>query len=142
MAREKITLEKAREELAKKQVKTFRVSDFVSEDEKNEIKTKSYNKKPEKSTFSAVDAYIAEILARFGFQTYQAWKAGDISEREMLAYINAERARDAQNRLAPEAVIISSLAGAQQPRKSGGKPPIKTAVQIFKNEQKLAKGGR
>lgn len=142
MAREKITLEKAREELAKKQVKTFRVSDFVSEDEKNEIKTKSYNKKPEKSTFSAVDAYIAEILARFGFQTYQVWKAGDISEREMLAYINAERARDAQNRLALEAVIISSLAGAQQPRKSGSKPPIKTAVQIFKNEQKLAKGGR
>lgn len=140
MAREKITLETARKELAGKQVKSFRVSDFVSEDEKTELRESNYARKEPERSFSAVDAYIAEILARFGYQTYQAWKVGDISERDMLAYVNAERARDAQNRLSLEAVVISSLMGAQQPHK-GGQRPIKSALKIFKSEQKLAKGG-
>lgn len=135
----KITLEDARAELNRPRETHFRASDFISEDDRLTIKENNFKKKPV-SSFSKVDAYLAEILARFGYETFRAWKAGDISEADMARYVEAERARDARDRLAIEAVVITSLAGAQQPRKKGSKPPIKAAMDIFKNEQKTARG--
>lgn len=132
-----ITLEKAKK-IA--EVKNFRASDFLTQEEIEEVH-ESNAKGRKKTGFDVVDAYVAEILARFGYDTYVAWKFGEIDERHMMKYIEAERAREARNRLMIENVIVASVAGANNPTK-GGHPPksLKTAIKILKHEQKLAKG--
>lgn len=132
-----ITLKQAKEAAA---VKTFRASDFLTKEELDEVHES--NAKGKKNTgFDVIDAYIAEILARFGYDTYVAWKFGEIDEKHMAKYIQAERAREARNRLMIENIIVASVAGANNATK-GGHPPksLKAAIKMLKNEQKLAKG--
>lgn len=121
-------------------VKTFRASDFLTKEEMDEVHESNIKGKKNEN-FDVIDAYIAEILARFGYDTYVAWKFGEIDERHMMKYIEAERAREARNRLMIENVIVASVAGANNPTK-GGHPPksLKTAIKMLKHEQKLAKG--
>ena len=121
-------------------VKVSRASDFLTDEQIEEVH-KSNRKGAKITKYSEVDAYIAEIIARFGYDTYIAWKYGDISEENMLHYIQAERAREARNRLMIENIIVASVAGANQPTKSGNAPKsLKTAVKMLKTEQKLAEG--
>ena len=123
-------------------VKVSRASDFLTDEQMEEVHN-SNRKGASKNRFTSVDAYIAEILARFGYDTYIAWKFGEISEDNMLHFIQAERAREAQNRLMLENIIVASVAGANQPTKSGNAPKsLKTAIKMLKTEQKLAEGGR
>ena len=132
-----ITLKQAKEAAA---VKTFRASDFLTKEELDEVHES--NAKGKKNTgFDVIDAYIAEIIARFGYDTYVAWKFGEIDEKHMSKYIQAERAREARNRLMIENIIVASVAGANNATK-GGHPPksLKAAIKMLKNEQKLAKG--
>ena len=132
-----ITLKQAKEAAA---VKTFRASDFLTKEEIDEVHES--NAKGKKNTgFDVIDAYIAEIIARFGYDTYVAWKFGEIDEKHMAKYIQAERAREARNRLMIENIIVASVAGANNATK-GGHPPksLKAAIKMLKNEQKLAKG--
>lgn len=134
-----ITLKQA-QETAK--VKNFRASDFLTKQQKEEVVTS--NIKGKKNTrFNEVDAYVAEIIARFGYDTYVAWKFGEIDEKHMIKYIEAERAREAQNRLKIENVLVAAIAGANNPTKSGHAPKsLKAAIKMLKNEEKLAKGGK
>lgn len=121
-------------------VKVSRASDFLTDEQIEEVH-KSNRKGAKIAKYSEVDAYIAEIIARFGYDTYIAWKYGDISEENMLHYIQAERAREARNRLMIENIIVASVAGANQPTKSGNAPKsLKTAIKMLKTEQKLAEG--
>lgn len=122
------------------EVKNFRASDFLTKEQIDEVH-ESNTKGKKKARFDKVDAYVAEILARFGYDTYVAWKFGEIDAKHMVKYIEAERAREAQNRLMIENVIVASVAGANNATK-GGHPPksLKTAIKMLKNEQKLAKG--
>ena len=122
------------------EVKNFRASDFLTKEQVDEVHESNIKGK-RKARFDKVDAYVAEILARFGYDTYVAWKFGEIDAKHMAKYIEAERARDAQNRLMIENVIVASVAGANNATK-GGHPPksLKTAIKMLKNEQKLAKG--
>lgn len=132
-----ITLKQAKEAAA---VKTFRASDFLTKEELDEVHES--NARGKKNTgFDVIDAYIAEIIARFGYDTYVAWKFGEIDEKHMAKYIQAERAREARNRLMIENIIVASVAGANNATK-GGHPPksLKAAIKMLKNEQKLAKG--
>ena len=123
-------------------VKVSRASDFLTNEQMEEVH-ESNRKGAKINRFSAVDAYIAEIIARFGYDTYVAWKLGEISEENMLHYIQAERAREAQNRLMIENIILASVAGANQPTKSGNAPKsLKMAIKMLKTEQKLAQGGK
>ena len=123
-------------------VKVSRASDFLTDEQIEEIH-ESNRKGAAITKFSSVDAYVAEILARFGYDAYVAWKFGEISESNMLHYIQAERAREAQNRLMLENIIVASVAGANQPTKSGNAPKsLKTAIKMLKTEQKLAQGGK
>lgn len=139
MTMPELTLKKAKESI---KTKTFRASDFLTKEEQEEVRI-SNAKGKSKASFDVIDAYIAEILARFGYDTYVAWKFGEISEKNMVKYIEAERARDAQNRLKIENIIVASVAGANQPSKSGHAPKsLKTAIKMLKSEEKLAKGGR
>lgn len=139
MTMPELTLDKVKETA---KVETFRASDFLTKDEVEEVHESNLKGK-KNSKFDMIDAYIAEIIARFGYDTYVAWKFGEISEINMAKYIEAERARDARNRLTLENIIVASVAGANQPTRSGHAPKsLKTAIKMLKNEEKLAKGGR
>lgn len=134
-----LTLKNVQEKVTEK-TKTFRASDFLTTEQVEEVR-KSNAKGKKTARYNAIDAYVAEIIARFGYDTYMAWKCGDISEDSMVKFIEAERAREASKNLALEAIIVSGLAGAQQPTKSGHAPKsLKTAIKILTQEQNKAKG--
>lgn len=121
-------------------VREHRASDFLSKEQMDEVRTSNIRGR-KTSKYNAVDSYIAEILARFGYDTYMAWKAGNISEDAMAKYIMAERAREAHGRYVLESVIVGAMAGANNPDKYGHAPkPLKTAIEILKSERKLAEG--
>lgn len=124
------------------QVKTFRASDFLTDEQIDEVH-ESNAKGKKKTSFDRIDAYIAEIIARFGYETYVAWKFGEIGEEQMVKYIEAERAREVKNRLMIENVIVASVAGANNPTKSGHMPKsLKTAFNMLKKEHEIAKGNK
>lgn len=134
-----LTLAKAKETVG---VREHRVSDFLTREEVEEVRQTNAKGKKEEG-FDVVDAYIAEMIARFGYDTYMAWKAGDISEEQMLKYIQAERVREIASSLPLKSLILAVGAGANQPTKSGHAPKsLKTAVEILKKEQNRAKGGK
>lgn len=137
MTAPELTLNKVKQNA---KVRNFRASDFLTEEEIDEVHES--NIKGKKNTgFDKIDAYIAEIIARFGYDTYVAWKFGEIGEEQMAKYIKAERARDVQNRLMIENIIVASMAGANNPTKSGHMPKsLKAAIKMIKSEEKLAKG--
>lgn len=137
MTTPELTLKKAKETA---KVKSFRASDFLTDEEVEEVHTSNIKGK-KRTSFDAIDAYIAEIIARFGYDTYVAWKFGEIDEAHMLKYIEAERAREARNRLMIENIIVASVAGANNPTKGGHMPKsLKTALKMLKNENKIAGG--
>jgi len=124
----------------KTKIRESRASDFLNEKQIEEVK-KANLKGKKSAKFNQIDAYIAEIIARFGYEAYVAWKNGEIDEKNMAKYILAERAREAQNRYVLESVIIGAVAGANNRDKHGQAPKsLKTAVQILKSEKKLAEG--
>lgn len=137
MTAPEITLNKAQEIVKEK---TFRASDFLTTEQMTEVKES--NIKGKKNTkFNVIDAYIAEIIARFGYDTYVAWKFGEISETNMAKFIQAERAREAKNRLKIENIIVASVYGANNPDASGHAPKtLKNAIKMLKSEENLAKG--
>lgn len=121
-------------------VKTFRASDFLTEEQIEEVHESNIKGK-KSATFDRIDAYIAEIIARFGYDTYVAWKFGEIDEVHMAKFIAAERAREARARLRLENIVVAAVAGANNPIKGGHAPKsLKTAIKMLKNEEKLAKG--
>lgn len=121
-------------------VKSFRASDFLTDEQIGEVHESNIKGK-KNTSFNVIDAYIAEIIARFGYDTFVAWKFGEIGEEQMMKYIQAERAREAQNRVIIESVIVASVAGANNPTKGGHMPKsLKSAIKMIKSEEKLAKG--
>ena len=103
------------------QVKTFRASDFLTEQQIEEVHESNLQGK-KTLKYNVIDAYIAEIIARFGYDTYIAWKNGEISEENMVKFIEAERAREVRNRLMIENIIVASVAGANNATKGGHMP--------------------
>lgn len=121
-------------------VKSFRASDFLTDEQIEEVHESNIKGK-KNTSFDIIDAYIAEIIARFGYDTFVAWKFGEIGEEQMMKYIQAERAREVRNRLSIESIILASVAGANNPTKGGHMPKsLKSAIKMLKNEEKLAKG--
>lgn len=130
-----LTLKEARKE-AKERV--FRVSDFLSQKEVEELHENNKTKHI-KPKFDLADAYIAEIMSRFGYDAYRAWKCGDIEQETMNRLIEAERARDARERILLETIIVASCAGANRPTKSGHLPKtIRLAIKMLSDERKKA----
>lgn len=127
---------------AQQAVNVVRVSDFLSDEKKQELREAQevrYIKK--RRMFDDVDAYSAEIMARFGYDAWEAWNARLIKPEKMLRFVLAERARDKQKLLGFESLILSGLAGANNPTKSGHMPKsFKNAIRILKQEQSQAKG--
>lgn len=132
-----LTLNKVKETAKEK---TFRASDFLTQEQLEEVKKSNLNGK-KNTGFDSIDAYIAEILARFGYDTYVAWKFGEISESNMAKFIMAERAREARKRLRIENIIVASVYGANNGDEHGHAPKtLKTAIKMLKEEENLAKG--
>lgn len=126
---------------SKIKVREHRVSDYLTEEEKSEVR--NANAKGKNKRFDQIDAYIAEIIARFGYQTYEAWKSGTIDEQTMVRLIEAERTREARDRLRLENVLVAAIAGANRPTKHGHAPKsLKVALKMLKSEQKLAEGSK
>lgn len=142
MAAEKTTL-KSIKSSPKMAEQHYRPSDFLSQSDIDELHEANARGGKISKPYDEIDAFEAEILARFGWQTYQAYLSGEADVEQLAKYIAAERARDAQNRYNLECIIVSSVAGANRPRRHGGAPKsLKKAIDIVKAEYKRAKGAQ
>lgn len=138
MTTPELTLNKVKE---KAETKTFRASDFLTDEEKTErVKAKANARRAER-LYTAVDSYIAEIIARFGYEAYRAWLKGEISEDKMYRLVLAERSREKRYLFPLENLIVASVAGANQPTKNGRTPKsLRVAIKMLKEEQEKANG--
>ena len=137
-------------ELTLKQVKksekvttrTVRVSDFLSNEKRIELRMAQEARSAEKRCgFDEIDAYSAEILGRFGYHAWLAWQTGQIKGEKMAKMVLAERARAKRELLGVETMILAVGAGANNPTKAGHAPKsLRNAIKILKDEQKQAKG--
>ena len=137
-------------ELTLKQVKksekvttrTVRVSDFLSNEKRIELRMAQEAQSAEKRRgFDEIDAYSAEILGRFGYHAWLAWQTGQIKGEKMAKMVLAERARAKRELLGVETMILAVGAGANNPTKAGHAPKsLRNAIKILKDEQKQAKG--
>lgn len=142
MAAEKTTL-KSIKSSPKMAEQHYRPSDFLSQSDIDELHEANARGGKISKPYDEIDAFEAEILARFGWQTYRAYLSGEADIEQLAKYIAAERARDAQNRYNLECIIVSSVAGANRPRRHGGAPQsLKKAIDIVKAEYKRAKGAQ
>lgn len=133
-----LTLEKVKKQA---ETKTFRASDFLTNEEKEERVQAKATARANKRLYTAVDSYIAEIIARFGYDAYKAWLKGEISEDKMYRLTLAERAREKKLLFPLENLIVASVAGANQPTKNGRTPKsLKMAIKVLKEEQEKANG--
>ena len=125
--------------IANTRAATSRPSDFLSDEEQQELKEANSQRK-RKKRFTYTDSITAEIIARFGYDAYLAWCNKEISMEDMLRYLNAERAREKANMLALEAIILSIGTSCAQPRgKNKGIPKgLKMAFKILKDEERKA----
>lgn len=119
----------------------FRASDFLTKDEQIELRQSNFRGRKAKKRFNDIDAYVAEIIGRFGYDFYKDWQSGKISTDKTNRYIAAERAREKSQFLSMEAIIMLMVGSCIQ--RSKGQPAPrgpKTAQKIFKAEEKIAKG--
>lgn len=135
-----LTLNKVKETA---KVKYYRASDLLTQEELDDLHLKNYLGSKKKVEFDSIDAYIAEVIAVFGYDTYLAWKRGEISQTNMDRYISAERSRRVNDRIGLEALIVNAVAGANHPSKNKQAPKsLKNAYKILQAESKKIKGGK
>lgn len=136
-----LTLNKVKK-TAQNKTRVHRVSDFLSNEEKIEVKlAREAYIEQKKRNFDEIDAFSAEILARFGYEAWMAWQNGQIKAEKMAKMVLAERARFKRELLGLEGIILATGAGANNPTKGGHVPKsLKNAIKILKNEQNQAKG--
>lgn len=122
--------------------RTVRVSDFLSNEKKVELRLAQEAKEAQRARgFDEIDAYSAEILGRFGYKAWVAWQTGQIKGGKMVKMVLAERARAKRELLGVEMMILAVGAGANNPTKAGHAPKsLRNAIRILKDEQKQAKG--
>lgn len=138
---ETLTLNDIRERPAIKQDRVFRASDFLTKDEVKELAEVNAQGKKITRPYDEVDAFAAELLARFGWEAYQAWLNGDFNPEKAMRFVAAERARQKYELLPLETIIVSAVAGANHPTKHKSTPKgLKQAIKIIKTETKQAKG--
>lgn len=122
--------------------RTVRVSDFLSNEKRIELRMAQEARSAEKRRgFDEIDAYSAEILGRFGYHAWLAWQTGQIKGEKMAKMVLAERARAKRELLGVETMILAVGAGANNPTKAGHAPKsLRNAIKILKDEQRQAKG--
>ena len=121
--------------------KMTRLTDFMTKDEKELLWHSNHVGKVKKKQFDEIDAYMAEIMARFGYDAYLAWQKGDITTKRMNTLLAAERARDVESRLSLEMLINILVRDCIKWNKGEKKPKgPKLASKIIRDNVKRAKG--
>lgn len=140
MTAPELTLNGIRESLSNKG-RAFRVSDFLTAEEKQKRQKSKANRKPKKYKFSRTDAIMAEIIGRFGYEFYREWNKGEFDEELAYRMLDAERAREAANRIQIESVIVAMVKDCIRRTKKEKRPGgPKEAAKIIKRETKIAMG--
>lgn len=140
MTAPELTLKGIRKSLPKPE-KSFRVSDFLTNEEKEQKRQRKLKPKPKKYRFSRTDAIIAEIIGRFGYEFYRDWNEGRLDEDLVFRMIYAERAREAEARIKIESLITHLVKDCIRRSKGERKPTgPKAAAKIIKLETKIAMG--
>lgn len=135
-----LTLDAVKKSLPQTSGTITRVSDFMTTEEKEEIRRNNYLAHSEKK-FDSVDALVAEILARFGWEAYRAWQSGEINTERMIRLLAAERARERATRLNLEAIMMAMVGSCVQRQKGQPAPKgLKLAQKIYNEEMLIAKG--
>lgn len=142
MERERLTLDNIKKSPAV-QEHVFRVSDFLTEEEQEKLQEANARGGKIQKPFDEVDAFAAELMARFGWEAYQAWRTGEFDGEKAFRFVAAERARQKRELLPLEVIIVGAVAGANHPTKHKTTPSgLKQAIGIIKKETKLAKGAQ
>lgn len=142
MAAEKTTL-KSLKNSPKLAEQHFRPSDFLTKQQQYELREANARGRTIVRPYDEIDAFAAEILARFGWETYRAWQMGEFSQEKALRFIAAERARDASRSFDIEQVIYAATLGANNPTKAGKLPKsAKKTAEILNEHLKRAKGAQ
>lgn len=118
--------------------RVVRLSDLVTKEEKAKLKpTKPKKKRP----YDDIDAFVAEVVARFGYGVYQKWNHGEIDTLTLQKWVLAERARD-RSQFIPLEGVIAHMVGACIRRTKKEKAPKgpKEAQKIINLEIKAARG--
>jgi hypothetical protein len=96
--------------------RVVRISDFLTNEKKAELRMAQEARSAKRRRgFDEIDAYSAEILARFGYDAWQAWQCGQIKGEKMVKMVLAERARAKRELLGVETMILAVGAGANNP---------------------------
>jgi len=101
----------------------FRASDFLSDTEKQKLRESNAKGKAQEKPYDQIDAYEAEILARFGWPAFQAWLNGELDEALAARMIAAERDREKRLIEPILAMIYGANAGANNPADKNGHAP-------------------
>lgn len=118
-----------------------RISDFLTDEEKLDLKRSNFQGKRKQKRYNDVDAFVGEMISRFGYGYYKAWAKGEITTAKTNRLIAAERAREKSVLLGAEAILISAISSCVKREKGQPKPKgLKFAQDIFKKEEKIAKG--
>lgn len=145
-----ITLQTARETLKDKE-QVFRASDFLPARKVQELHEINARGRKIVRPYDEIDAFAAEVLARFGWQAYRAWKTQERDEKgqiimttdQLFKYIAAERARVTAESLPLQYTVVGAMAGANHPTKSKSAPKsLKNTIKFLKEQQKKAKGAQ
>ena len=124
-----------------KEVRVHRASDFLTDEEQKELRAVNLKGRKARRKFDEIDAYVAEIMARFGWDAYQAWGRGEITTEKMNRLLYAERARDKQKDIPLISTIVSAVSSCVKVEKGQPRPRgIKQAGNLLKREFKMAKG--
>lgn len=122
--------------------KNVGVAELLSKQDRQELRRRNMaHKSKKRAKFDKIDAYMAEIIARFGYDTYEAWIKDKIDDVKMARLIEAERARERAAWLPIESLICAVMRGGIPTYKTKRKPSIaKEVPKILKDELKRAKG--
>lgn len=145
--RPEITLAEVRDSL-KKATKTsdgvFRASDLIDDKTLTELREKarkSHQKKQAERLFDEIDALGAEIIARFGWETYQKWNYSEIPHENVMRWLYAERAREKANIVDLETIIAAVVTSCIRRGKKDPEPKgPKIAQKIINRHAKMARG--
>lgn len=125
-----------------KLMKVSRASDFMSKNEHDELRAANMmGKRSSERKFDAVDAYCAEIIARFGYDAYKAWNSGELDSKLVARMVEAERARERAGWLPIETIVINMVGSCIRRQKGEPQPKgPKAAQKIMKVEVQTARG--
>lgn len=124
-----------------KEVRVHRASDFLTDEEQKELRAVNLKGRKSRRKFDEIDAYVAEIIARFGWDVYKAWGKGEITTAKMNRLLMAERARDKQKEIPLISAMVSAISSCVRVEKGQPKPKgIKQAGNLLKRELKMAEG--